>query len=98
MNPIIPLAIDSCTRRSVPAMAMTIRTIAPIRSIQAARLKNSHQMHDHQAEDDSADDRGPSLIGGNHRQAEHHQPLQHDGNHTGPEANRVFEAPFVLGS
>jgi hypothetical protein len=41
--PIIPFAIDGCTMRLVMMIAMTINTIAPKRSTQGARLKNSHQ-------------------------------------------------------
>ncbi len=40
--PIIPSRIDTWTRRDVANNATIIRTMAPTRSDQGARLKNSH--------------------------------------------------------
>src|ERR1035437_10189441 len=40
--PIIPVAIDTWTMRDVANSAIIIRTIAPKRSDQGARLKNNH--------------------------------------------------------
>src|SRR5688572_27817142 len=42
-NPILPVAIDTWTIRFVPITARTIRTRAPRRSYQGARLSNNHQ-------------------------------------------------------
>ena len=42
MNPIIPVAIDLSMMRDVATSATIIRTMAPKRSHQGARLKNTH--------------------------------------------------------
>ena len=62
----------------------TIRTIAPNRSDQAARLKKSHQNTTSNAKDDSANHRGAALLGNDDGKAEHDQPLQDHGEHAGP--------------
>ena len=41
--PIAPVEIEMSTKRHVTRMAAAMRAIAPNRSIQGARLKNSHQ-------------------------------------------------------
>jgi hypothetical protein len=41
--PIIPFAMDGCTRCDVANNPTIIRTMAPTRSDQGARLKNSHR-------------------------------------------------------
>ena len=43
MKPIMPLAIDGWTTRDVAARPAAINAMAPSRSRQAARLRNSHQ-------------------------------------------------------
>ena len=89
--PIIPFAIDSWTTRDVANSATTIRTMAPRRSDQGARLKNSHHTTISQPADESAKHAEDHGLGNDEGDDEPDQPLQHHGDHAGPQPERLLE-------
>ncbi len=93
--PIIPLAIDSWTMRDVATSATTIRTMAPKRSDQGARLKNSH--HTTTANPPTSPPSIPTTAGLGHDDGDDKpdQPLQHHGDHAGPQPERLPRSRFV---
>ena len=78
------------------AAATSIRTRAPTRSSQGARLKNSHQTRITSPRPSSAQQRRRSPASGSDEgHAEPDQPLQHDGDDAGPQPERLLGGRFV---
>ena len=93
--PIIPFAIDSWTMRDVATSATIIRTMAPQRSDQGARLKNTHHTDDSQPADEAADHPDDQGLGRDDRDAKPDQPLQRHGDDAGPQPERFPRSRFV---
>ena len=89
MHPHGPPAIDTWTRRDVANSATIIRTMAPRRSDQGARLKSSHQTRIERAR--QGEPSSPTNSGFRHDQGTRnlasHQ--QHGGDHAGPQPQRL---------
>ena len=93
--PIMPVAIDSWTMRDVANSATIIRTMAPKRSDQGARLKNTH--HTTIANPPTSPPITPIGHGFGHDDGDDKpdQPQQHHGDHAGPQPERLPRSRFV---
>ena len=75
--------------------APTIRTIAPTRSNQGARLNNSHHTAISQRAGDAPKHADRSGIGRDNRGAEHDEQLDDGDDHSGPQPERLPRRQFV---
>ena len=75
--------------RYVANSATIIRTMAPKRSDQAARLKNTHHRTIASAAEESPKQRKEQGVGHDNRDDKPEQPLQDHDDHAGPEPERA---------
>ena len=93
--PCAPVAIDLWTMRDVANSATIIRTMAPKRSDQGARLKNTHHRTIANPPTGPAEQSDEHGFGHDDRDAKTNQPLQYHDDHAGPQPERLLKSRFV---